>query len=113
MNITSVTYIKDEEGNIDMLDVVIDGKNYGVPPNDSNRHYMAVQEWLAAGNKATNWLHIKPLIKMKDSIVLVSSFFVFTGCIFLTFSNYELADSNRVLARDIDIILQIIDMERQ
>ena len=53
------------------------------------------------------------LIKMKDTIVLASSFFVFTGCIFLTFSNYELADSNRVLARDIDIILQIIDMERQ
>ena len=50
---------------------------------------------------------------MKDTIVLFSSFFVFTGCIFLTFSNYELADSNRVLARDIDIILQIIDMERQ
>ena len=49
---------------------------------------------------------------MKDSIVLASSFFVLTGCIFLTFSNYELADSNRVLARDIDIILQILDMEK-
>tara|TARA_R100001509_G_scaffold122469_1_gene76294 strand:+ start:313 stop:462 length:150 start_codon:yes stop_codon:yes gene_type:complete len=49
---------------------------------------------------------------MKDSIVLFSSVFVFTGCIFLSFSNYELADSNRVLARDIDVILQIIDMEK-
>lgn len=54
MNITSVTYIRDEDGNIDMLDVVIDGKNHGVPPNENNRHYVAVQEWLAEGNKATN-----------------------------------------------------------
>ncbi len=54
MNITSVTYLRDDDGNIDVLDVVIDGKNYGVPPNDSNRHYVAVKEWLAAGNKATN-----------------------------------------------------------
>ncbi len=54
MNITSVTYLKDDDGNIDMLLVVIDGENYGVPVSESNRHYVAVQEWLAAGNKATN-----------------------------------------------------------
>ena len=53
-NITSVTYIKDDDDKIDMLDVVIDEKHYGVPPNTANRHYVAVQEWLAAGNKATN-----------------------------------------------------------
>ena len=50
MNITSVTYIKDDDGNIDMLDVVIDEKHYGVPPSTANRYYVAVQEWLAAGN---------------------------------------------------------------
>ena len=50
MNITSVTYIRDDDSNIDILDVVIDGKHYGVPPNTANRHYVAVQEWLAAGN---------------------------------------------------------------
>ena len=54
MNITSVTYIRDDDGNIDILQVVIDGKHYGVPPSTANRHYVAVQEWLAAGNKATN-----------------------------------------------------------
>ena len=54
MNITSVTYIRDDDGNIDILQVVIDGKNYTVPPSTANRHYVAVQEWLAAGNKATN-----------------------------------------------------------
>jgi len=54
MNITSVTYLRDDDGNIDVLDVVIDGKNYGVPPNLDNRHYIAVQKWLAEGNKATN-----------------------------------------------------------
>lgn len=53
-NITSVTYIRDDDGNIDILDVVIDEKHYGVPPSTANRHYVAVQEWLAAGNKATN-----------------------------------------------------------
>ena len=53
-NITSVTYMRDEDGNIDILYVVIDGKNYGVPLSTANRHYVAVQEWLAAGNKATN-----------------------------------------------------------
>ncbi len=53
-NITSVTYIRDDDDNIEMLYVVIDGKNYGVPLSTANRHYVAVQEWLAAGNKATN-----------------------------------------------------------
>jgi len=49
---------------------------------------------------------------MKNLIVLISSFIVSTGFIFLSLSNYELADSNRNLARDIDVILQILDMER-
>lgn len=50
MNITSVTYIRDEDSNIDILDVVIDGKHYGVPPSTANRYYVAVQEWVKAGN---------------------------------------------------------------
>jgi len=52
MNITSVTNIRDDDNNIDVLEVVIDGKTYGVPLDVANRHYIAVQEWLAAGNKA-------------------------------------------------------------
>tara|TARA_R100000458_G_scaffold11322_1_gene9121 strand:- start:181 stop:351 length:171 start_codon:yes stop_codon:yes gene_type:complete len=52
MNITSVTNIRDDDGNIDVLDVVIDGKHCGVPLNTANRHYVAVQEWLAEGNTA-------------------------------------------------------------
>ena len=54
MNINSVTYIRDDAGNIDMIDAVIDGKHWGVPINDANRHYRAVKEWLDAGNSATN-----------------------------------------------------------
>ena len=54
MNITSVTYLRNDENEIEAMDVVIDGKHYGVPPSVSNRHYIAVQEWLAAGNTATN-----------------------------------------------------------
>tara|TARA_R100001509_G_scaffold90911_1_gene52332 strand:- start:530 stop:691 length:162 start_codon:yes stop_codon:yes gene_type:complete len=48
---------------------------------------------------------------MKNSVIILSSFLIFFGCIFLTASNYELSDSNRTLSRDIDIILQILDME--
>ena len=54
MNVTSVTYIRDDDGNIDMIDAVIDGKHYGVPISDANRHYVVVKEWLDDGNSATN-----------------------------------------------------------
>lgn len=54
MNITSVTYLRDDDGNIDMIDAVIDGKHYGVPLSTANRHYVAIQAWLAAGNSATD-----------------------------------------------------------
>ena len=54
MNVTSVTYLRNDDGNIDMIDAVIDGQHYGVPVSDDNRHYRAVKEWLDAGNSATN-----------------------------------------------------------
>ena len=56
MNITSVTYLRDDDGNIDMIDAVIDGKHWGVPISDTNRHYVAIKEWLDAGNSATNYI---------------------------------------------------------
>lgn len=54
MNITSVTYLRDDDGNIDTIDAVIDGTRYNVPISDDNRHYVAIKEWLDAGNSATN-----------------------------------------------------------
>tara|TARA_Y100000114_G_C11614078_1_gene256507 strand:- start:211 stop:381 length:171 start_codon:yes stop_codon:yes gene_type:complete len=50
MDITSVTSYKDEDGNVEILFVVIDGKTYGVPIEPENRYYVAVQEWVKAGN---------------------------------------------------------------
>ena len=53
MNITSVKYTYDDDNNIDVILAVIDGENLGVPVNEDNRHYVAIQKWLAAGNKVT------------------------------------------------------------
>jgi len=32
------------------ISVVIDGKKYAVPLDPANRHYQAIQEWVAEGN---------------------------------------------------------------
>ena len=53
MNITSVKYTYDDDNNIDVIIAVIDGENLAVPLNEDNRHYAAIQKWLAAGNKVT------------------------------------------------------------
>jgi hypothetical protein len=51
MNITSAQYVNDEEGNqSNMLKCVIDGATIFVPMSTGNRHYQAVQEWVADGN---------------------------------------------------------------
>ena len=51
MNITSAQYINDEEGNQSyMLKCVIDGAITFVPMSTDNRHYQAIQEWVAEGN---------------------------------------------------------------
>tara|TARA_Y100001973_G_scaffold102800_1_gene168626 strand:+ start:172 stop:336 length:165 start_codon:yes stop_codon:yes gene_type:complete len=54
MNVTSVTYIYNDDNEKVMIKAVIDGKNLGVPIDESNRHYVVIKEWLDAGNSATN-----------------------------------------------------------
>ena len=52
MNITSAQYAKDvrTDENISVT-AVIDGQTWSVPLDLSNRHYMAIQEWVADGNE--------------------------------------------------------------
>ena len=54
MNVTSVTYIYNDDNEKIMIKAVIYGKKLGVPISDDNRHYVAVKEWLDSGNSATN-----------------------------------------------------------
>ena len=54
MNVTSVTYIYNDDNEKVAIKAVIDGKNLGVPIDDFNRHYVVIKEWLDAGNSATN-----------------------------------------------------------
>ena len=46
-NIQSVQYTSDDQKT---TKVVIDGVTYFVPKKQGNRHYDAVQEWVAEGN---------------------------------------------------------------
>jgi len=52
MNITSAQYtrnIQDTEN--ENIKAIIDGKEMFVPLEPNNRHYQAIQEWVAEGNK--------------------------------------------------------------
>ena len=49
MNIESVKYIAYESKNISII-LVADGETLYVPLNPANRHYQAIQEWVAEGN---------------------------------------------------------------
>jgi len=49
MNITSVKYTASDEGK--GLIVVSDSQTLYVPLDPANRHYQAIQEWVAEGNK--------------------------------------------------------------
>jgi len=49
MNITSAQYIADEGTNI-CIQATIDGRELSVPLDPANRHYQAIQEWVAEGN---------------------------------------------------------------
>ena len=49
MNVTSVK-IYSEDNQVDFYIAVIDGIELCVPNNSDNRHYQAIQEWLAEGN---------------------------------------------------------------
>ena len=50
MNITNAQYQNDIEGQQDNIIATIDGKTFYIPINPSNRHYQAIQEWVAKGN---------------------------------------------------------------
>ena len=50
MNISNAKYIKDWDGNNNIVAVVVDGVSMSVPINPDNRHYQAIQEWVAEGN---------------------------------------------------------------
>tara|TARA_Y100001938_G_C7842561_1_gene306831 strand:+ start:336 stop:509 length:174 start_codon:yes stop_codon:yes gene_type:complete len=52
MNITSAQYVnKLETTEKDHIEAIIDGQQMSVPLDSDNRHYQAIQEWVAAGNK--------------------------------------------------------------
>mgnify|MGYP003119608791 CR=1 FL=1 len=52
MNITKAKYYLNEDGDANQgMDVTIDGVDMFVPLDSANRHYQAIQEWVAKGNK--------------------------------------------------------------
>tara|TARA_R100001510_G_C7515044_1_gene113016 strand:- start:22 stop:195 length:174 start_codon:yes stop_codon:yes gene_type:complete len=52
MNITNARYIRTSASTEnDSISVTIDGKSMSVPLNPDNRHYQAILEWVAEGNK--------------------------------------------------------------
>ena len=52
MNITSAKYIDSTQSGInDAIVATIDGVLMFVPLDPDNRHYQAIQEWVAEGNK--------------------------------------------------------------
>ena len=50
MNITSAQYIANEDGNNSSIQATINGTEMSVPLDPDNRHYQAIQEWIAEGN---------------------------------------------------------------
>ena len=51
MNIESAKYIEDKDDIKIAVSVVIDGETLSVPLNvEDNRHWQALQEWVADGN---------------------------------------------------------------
>jgi hypothetical protein len=50
MNITSAQYIQDFANNNVSIKATIDGTEMFVPLDPANRHYQAIQEWVAEGN---------------------------------------------------------------
>ena len=53
MNITKAKYQSNPLGENENLHIeaTINGKELVVPVNSQNRHYQAIQEWVAKGNK--------------------------------------------------------------
>jgi len=51
MNVTSAQYTQDTETNENVsIKATIDGTEMFVPLDPDNRHYQAIQEWVAEGN---------------------------------------------------------------
>ena len=50
MDITSAKYVNNIGGGRDMIEVDIGGISMCVPINPDNRHYQAIQDWVADGN---------------------------------------------------------------
>ena len=52
MNITSAQYTRNiENTENENIKATIDGQEMFVPISTDNRHYIAIQEWVAKGNK--------------------------------------------------------------
>ena len=52
MDIKNVKYVNDTVKNEkDCINATIDGVDMAVPLDPDNRHYQAIQEWVAEGNK--------------------------------------------------------------
>ena len=51
MNITSAQYQKNEENENESIKATIDGTVWFVPLDSNNTDYVAIQEWVAEGNK--------------------------------------------------------------
>ena len=51
MHITSAQYYKDITGTNNIgIEATIDNEQVSVPLDSDNRHYQAIQEWVAEGN---------------------------------------------------------------
>ena len=50
MIITSAKYTLNKDGEKNAILAVIDGVQWGVPLSENNRHYQAIQQWVADGN---------------------------------------------------------------
>tara|TARA_A100001015_G_C14852448_1_gene657062 strand:- start:33 stop:203 length:171 start_codon:yes stop_codon:yes gene_type:complete len=51
MNITKAKYVNNQNGTQDGISAIIDNLTMTVPLDPNNRHYQAIQEWVAEGNK--------------------------------------------------------------
>ena len=50
MNITNAKYYKGTLDNSTYIQATIDGEETHIPLDTANRHYIAIQEWVAEGN---------------------------------------------------------------
>lgn len=50
MNITSAQYTAPEDNPMRQIKATIDNSVMFIPINSENRHYIALQEWVAEGN---------------------------------------------------------------